>query len=64
MEVKGRGIIFQGQAALQSWRLAYFAFFGVGFLLLLVASVTAAQGKPIGYVLYATWAVMVVALRF
>jgi hypothetical protein len=63
VEMRGRGIVFQGRAALQSWRLANLAIFGLGFVLLLVASVTAARGKPIGFVLYATWAVMVIALK-
>jgi hypothetical protein len=63
VEMRGRGIDFQGRAALQGWRLANFAF-GLGFVLLLVASVTAARGKPIGFVLYATWAVLVLAFTF
>jgi hypothetical protein len=62
VETKGRGFAFQGRAALQSWWLANVAF-GLGFVLLLVAAVTAARGKPIGFVLYATWAVMVLAYK-
>ena len=45
VEMKGRGIVFQGRAALQSWRLANFAFLSLGFVLLPVASATAARAS-------------------
>ncbi|QEH39041.1 hypothetical protein OJF2_76530 [Aquisphaera giovannonii] len=61
-EVIGREFALQGRAAIRAWRLANVAFC-LCFVLLVIASVAAAWGSPIGVVLYAAWAMIVLTLR-
>jgi hypothetical protein len=58
VEMTGRGILFQGRPAIQSWLLVNVAYL-LSSVLLVVASATAAKGMRVGFLLYVTWAILV-----
>jgi hypothetical protein len=56
VEMRGRGLVFQGRAALGAWLLANVAAL-LASALLVIACTAAARGRPGGFVLLLTWGV-------